>query len=312
MYNRIGEAEDYDSNFGDTQDSKDRGDYVDQRQRRQNKIASDVSKAKASTSVFRDEVSRDEGRRQRHKYLALNAYDRHKLLINEYLLNYPGAIQLLQRDTSKDKSDLDVIKENHRFLWDNIDNTKLTWEQQLAKNYYDKLFHEYCICDLSRFKENKIAMRWQTEKEVKDGKGQFQCGARKCHERDNLRTWEVNFAYQEENERKNALVKVRLCPECSYRLNYHHKRKDVTKRIHTKKSKKDKKAKSKHRKRRHSSSSESDSNHEQKHIKLKHEESLKEKELEQKASEIWSEPVQVEQEKSREEDFSEFLEDLFL
>ena len=155
-------------------------------------------------------------------------------------------------------------------------------------------------------------MRWQTEKEVKDGKGQFQCGARKCDERDNLRTWEVNFAYQEENERKNALVKVRLCPECSYRLNYHHKRKDVTKRIHTKRSKKDKKAKSKHRKRRHSSSSESDSNHEQKHTKLKLEESLKEKELEQKASEIWSEPVQIEQEKSREEDFSEFLEDLFL
>ena len=38
-----------------------RGHYVDQRQKRQNKIASDVSKAKASTSVFRDEVSRDEG-----------------------------------------------------------------------------------------------------------------------------------------------------------------------------------------------------------------------------------------------------------
>merc|ERR1712168_59453 len=133
--------------------------------------------------------------------------------------------------------------------------------QQLAKNYYDKLFHEYCICDLSRYKENKIAMRWQTEKEVKDGKGQFQCGARKCDERDNLRTWEVNFAYQEENERKNALVKVRLCPECSYRLNYHHKRKDVTKRNITKRSKKDKR---KHRKRSHSSSSDSDADEKQK------------------------------------------------
>ena len=32
-------------------------------------------------------------------------------------------------------------------------------------------------------------MRWQTEKEAKDGKGQFQCGARKCDERDNLRKY---------------------------------------------------------------------------------------------------------------------------
>ena len=154
-------------------------------------------------------------------------------------------------------------------------------------------------------------MRWQTEKEVKDGKGQFQCGAKKCEERDNLRTWEVNFAYQEANERKNALVKVRLCPEDSYKLNYHHKRKDVTKHIHSRKSKKTKKSKKRHKKRSHSSSSDSDSKQE-KLIKLNHEETTKEKELDKKASEIWSEPIQLEQEKSREEDFSEFLEELFL
>ena len=73
-------------------------------------------------------------------------------------------------------------------------------------------------------------MRWQTEREVKDGKGQFKCGAKRCEEIDNLRTWEVNFAYEEPDGRKNALVKVRLCTEDSYRLNYHHKKKDVTKR----------------------------------------------------------------------------------
>jgi len=26
----------------------------------------------------------------------------------------------------------------------------------LAKKYYDKLFKEYCISDLSRYKENKV------------------------------------------------------------------------------------------------------------------------------------------------------------
>ena len=75
----------------------------------------------------------------------MTAYDRHKLLVNEYLLNYPGATKLLQRDTSKDKNDLDVIKENHRFLWDNVDNSELTWEQQLAKNYYDKVKYKFIM-----------------------------------------------------------------------------------------------------------------------------------------------------------------------
>lgn len=29
-------------------------------------------------------------------------------------------------------------------------------EKDLAKKYYDKLFKEYCIADLSRYKENKV------------------------------------------------------------------------------------------------------------------------------------------------------------
>ena len=28
--------------------------------------------------------------------------------------------------------------------------------KRLAKKYYDKLFKEYCIADLSRYKENKV------------------------------------------------------------------------------------------------------------------------------------------------------------
>ncbi len=44
-------------------------------------------------------------------------------------------------------------------------------EKRLAKKYYDKLFKEYCICDLSRWEEKKIAMRWRIDKEVVSGKG---------------------------------------------------------------------------------------------------------------------------------------------
>ena len=49
--------------------------------------------AKASSSVFREEAALAEGRRQRQNFLTMNAYDRHKMLINEYFLYYEGATQ---------------------------------------------------------------------------------------------------------------------------------------------------------------------------------------------------------------------------
>lgn len=70
-------------------------------------------------------------------------------------------------------------------------------------------------------------MRWRTKDEVVTGKGQFQCGSRKCEQRENLRTWEVNFAYYEQREHKNALVKLRLCPIHSDQLNYTSRKREV-------------------------------------------------------------------------------------
>lgn len=83
-----------------------------------------------------------------------------------------------------------------------------------------------------------------------DGKGQFRCGNRNCEEPNELRSWEVNFAYVEHGEKKNALVKLReylrfsvyildhlertysfrplgLCPKCSDKLNYRSKKREV-------------------------------------------------------------------------------------
>lgn len=34
------------------------------------------------------------------------------------------------------------------------------------------------------------------------------CGNKKCEERLELRSWEVNFAYVEHGEKKNALIKL--------------------------------------------------------------------------------------------------------
>ncbi|KAK9679759.1 Folate-sensitive fragile site protein Fra10Ac1 [Popillia japonica] len=162
----------------------------------------------------------------RHHMRYMNPYDVHKALINEYVLRRSGDTRLLRRDTSRDKTDIDIVKENHRFLW-NEDDKPLSWEEEFARKYYDKLFKEYCIGDLSRYKENKIALRWRIEREVVAGKGQFTCGNKVCDKEDELKSWEVNFAYLEKGVKRNALVKIRLCPKCSKKLNYHSKKKEV-------------------------------------------------------------------------------------
>lgn len=226
---------------------------------------------------------------------------------------YPGATGQIKRDTTADRRDIDVIREHHRFIWSDKDDDS-SWEVQLARRYYDKLFKEYCIIDLSRYKENKFGMRWRTEKEVVVGKGQFACANKRCEERRKLRTWEVNFSYVEDNEKKNALVKCRLCFECSYKLNYHHKKKEVTRRKKKAKKKKKKKSKSSSRDDTSSSSDSDDKEQESLSAKKKVEEKRKaeEEKLEKDASKLWSGPVEREEEKSRTEVFDEFLEELFL
>ncbi|KAM3718172.1 Protein FRA10AC1 [Dirofilaria immitis] len=179
---------------------------------------------KKAKDIFHEEQSCFEKRKQR--LMTLDVYTRHKELINQYYLCYPGATAKLQRDTSRDRTDYDVLKDNHRFLWNDdelIKAAEKSWEARLAKRYYDKLFKEYCIADLSQYKKNRIAMRWRTEREVKSGKGQFECGSKRCEEKVDLTSWENSV-------KKNALVKLRLCPECSKMLNYHSQKKKLEKK----------------------------------------------------------------------------------
>lgn len=63
-------------------------------------------------------------------------------------------------------------------------------------------------------------MRWRTESEVREGKGQFVCAKLRCRTREGLTSWEVNFRYVEREQSRLALVKVRLCVKCSAKLNY--------------------------------------------------------------------------------------------
>jgi len=267
------------------------------------------ARALVHKSAAHEEASFETGRGMRSQLLTMNAYDRHKSLINSYQLYHPGATATLARDTRGDRRDIDVIREHHRLLWTEGEEEQ-SWEVQLAKRYHDKLFKEYVIIDLSRYKENQFGMRWRQEAEVVTGKGQFFCGNKRCEHGKKLRTWEVNFGYVEHGVKKNALIKCRLCFDCSYKLNYHHKKKELTK----------KKKKSKKRKhKRHRSSSDSDSSdgksekRKKKDDKLKEESDEKEKEkLEKQEKDVWSAPLQKEEEKTREDEFDDFLDDLFL
>lgn len=118
------------------------------------------------------------------------------------------------------KTDQDTLREGYRFIRSEEDDMDSSWEQRLVKRYYDKLFKEYCIADMSHYKTGKIGLRWRTEKEVKSGKGQFVCGNKHCSEEEGLASYEVNFAYFEAGENKQALVKLVTCERCAKKLLY--------------------------------------------------------------------------------------------
>ncbi|XP_004510987.1 uncharacterized protein [Cicer arietinum] len=163
---------------------------------------------------------REERKQQYQAHIrGLNAYDRHKKFIHDYVRFYgkeekPSSLKL------PIKTDQDTLREGYRFIRSEEDDMDPSWEQRLVKRYYAKLFKEYCIADMSQYKSGKIGLRWRTEKEVMSGKGQFICGNKHCNEKDGLASYEVNFCYFEAGENKQALVKLVACERCAGKLNY--------------------------------------------------------------------------------------------
>jgi len=164
----------------------------------------------------------------------MDAYSRHKKFINDYVLFYGDAAEYC-KPIQPSRTDYDVLQETYKFIRTEEDNDDSDWQKKMAKKYYDKLFREYCLADLTRFKEGKIGLRWRIEKEVFSGKGHFICGNKKCDSNESLKSFEVNFAYVENGEKKNALVKLRLCPPCGRMLNYKHEKKKLEKENEKKK-----------------------------------------------------------------------------
>lgn len=214
----------------------------------------------------------------------VDAYTRHKQLIHAYLSFYRG---IKPNNIPEDyRTERDVIKDNHKFVRSNSEETD-SWEQRVAKKYYDTLFKEYAICELKYYKEGKIALRWRVEKEVVSGKGQFICASTRCESDKALESWEVNFGYVEKGEKKNELVKVRLCPECSDKLNYKTKKR-VAKRQDKKDNKKRRRLQLEKRTIENSSDEESVSDAEE--------------DKKEKVDNVWSKTIEIKEEKSKEEE----------
>nr|XP_020638549.1 protein FRA10AC1 [Pogona vitticeps] len=252
--------------------------------------------------------------------LEKSQYARHKKFVNDYILYYGGNKEDFRRSGVNDKTDLDIVRENHRFLWREEDEADMNWEKRLSKKYYDKLFKEYCIADLSKYKENKFGFRWRHEKEVISGKGQFSCGNKHCDEKEGLKSWEVNFGYVEHGEKKNALVKLRLCPECSYKLNFHHRRKEVKptkKRKNTEQSSKMLKCKrsklcSSHRHKSKKKESAEDQVSSEEFDSTDQDSDNGDQQDGPSEADYWKGPPQDAEEKTQDEEFDEYFQDLFL
>lgn len=117
--------------------------------------------------------------------------------------------------------DLELLRQDFQFIRDEDEDAErgeTDWRVRMSVRYYRKLFREYALADLSRFREGKLGLRWRTEREVVAGKGQFSCGNKRCDVAERLHSYEVLFAYVEHGEKKRCLVKLRVCEQCARKL----------------------------------------------------------------------------------------------
>ena len=78
---------------------------------------------------------------------ALSAMQQHYKLVSNYIKYYGGSKSDLLPDKSNWKSDLDVVRENNRFMWDSDEEeADMSWNQRVSKKYWDRLNKEYWLC----------------------------------------------------------------------------------------------------------------------------------------------------------------------
>ena len=123
------------------------------------------------------------------------------------------------------RTDAGVRADRHEFIRDAARDalegsgpSAAAWEIRCVARYDALLFKEFAICDLSRWASRQVGLRWRTEAEVCAGKCESVCAELSCEERRALTTLEVVFKYAERGERKQALVKCRLCGTCVVKM----------------------------------------------------------------------------------------------
>ncbi|KAI5799854.1 folate-sensitive fragile site protein Fra10Ac1-domain-containing protein, partial [Geopyxis carbonaria] len=119
-------------------------------------------------------------------------------------------------DPVRIRTERDILEAHHRFL--HPATAPEDEETALARAYYEKLFKEFAVMELSRWREGMVAMRWRTADEVKKGLGEKVCGSLRCGESEGLECREVDFKYQEKGKDERALVKVWVCEKCCRKL----------------------------------------------------------------------------------------------
>ncbi|KEG03564.1 hypothetical protein YYE_01588 [Plasmodium vinckei vinckei] len=127
----------------------------------------------------------------------MDPFERHKLMMS---------LCMLEKNKNTDcqyLSDYDILKKKYKFIHD-VSNEK----NSLLQNYYRSICNKYVICDLSKYKEGKIGLRWRTEEEIIKGKGHIICSSKKCNNTD-LNTYEFLFQYIEEGIEKKTNKRIK-------------------------------------------------------------------------------------------------------
>lgn len=81
-----------------------------------------------------------------------SAYTRHLQATDAYLRYYGGSVPTLE----KARSERDILEENHQFIRGDDEGEVIDEEKMMTKMYYDKLFKEFAVVELVRWKEKQV------------------------------------------------------------------------------------------------------------------------------------------------------------
>lgn len=82
---------------------------------------------------------------------AASAYARHLQAASAYVSYYGGTVPT----PAKYKSERDILEDHHQFI--RTDEETDTEEKRIAKSYYDKLFKEFAMIELARWREKQVS-----------------------------------------------------------------------------------------------------------------------------------------------------------